>query len=231
MLYFHCMHPLLKPIYFYTNLVASHLLFAPYYRSNVPCIKLGNLAAAWWVPEQALQAGSIVYSGGVGNDISFELALCNKYKMTVFTFDPTPAAIKYVSTLKKSSLLHFYPWGLWSENTQLKFFVPQNKTDVSHSVVNLQQTNEYFLAECKTIPTLMKKLKHKKIDVLKIDIEGAEYAVLNSLLESAITPKVICVEFDQPASLFRMWQMVQKLLAKGYIVVKQDYFNLTFYLP
>lgn len=41
----------------------------------------------------------------------------------------------------------------------------------------------------------MTKLGHHSIDIFKIDIEGAEYGVLSSLLASSLRPAQILVEF------------------------------------
>ena len=37
----------------------------------------------------------------------------------------------------------------------------------------------------------MKELGHNKIDILKMDIEGAEYAVINDIERSGIRPEQI----------------------------------------
>ena len=46
-----------------------------------------------------------------------------------------------------------------------------------------------------TIDSLMKKNKHQKIDILKMDIEGSEYEVLEDILSKKIPIKQILVEF------------------------------------
>ena len=43
----------------------------------------------------------------------------------------------------------------------------------------------------------MRELGHDAIDLLKIDIEGAEYEVLSDLVASRIPVRAICVEFDE----------------------------------
>ena len=48
---------------------------------------------------------------------------------------------------------HFMPVGLWSEDTVLRFFAPRDPAHVSHSVVNLQRTEDYFEAPVRSIPT------------------------------------------------------------------------------
>jgi hypothetical protein len=98
---------------------------------------------------------------------------------------------------------------------------------VSHSVVNLQGTDSYFTAECRTLPTLMKLAGHERIDLLKIDIEGAEHRVLGSMLESAIRPVVICTEIDQPVSFRQLWSTLVRLRRGGYRLVAVDGWNLT----
>ena len=42
---------------------------------------------------------------------------------------------------------------------------------------------------------MMRDLGHDHLDVLKMDIEGAEYAVLDDMLQSDILPDQLLVEF------------------------------------
>ena len=46
----------------------------------------------WKVSVKNLNADSIVYSAGVGDDISFEIELCERYNCNVILLDPTPVA-------------------------------------------------------------------------------------------------------------------------------------------
>jgi FkbM family methyltransferase len=43
----------------------------------------------------------------------------------------------------------------------------------------------------------MEQLGHDRIDLLKIDIEGAEYKVIESILADKLDIRVICVEYDE----------------------------------
>ena len=47
-----------------------------------------------------LNEDSIVYSGGVGEDISFDLKLQDKYNCNIFLIDPTQRAIKHFEEVK-----------------------------------------------------------------------------------------------------------------------------------
>lgn len=215
-------------IYFYTLRLVSILLYC----KTLPKTKyklelLGDKGANWWIPQNVITKNWVVYSGGVGEDISFDTAILKKYNCTVFAFDPTPRAVSYIEK-QKIEKLNFYPIGLWKENKILKFFEPADKNNVSHSVVNLQKTASFFKAPCLTLKTLMHRLGTAKIDLLKLDIEGAEFAVLDQMFADKIFPRIIAVEFDQPKELNSMIEHIKKLLQLGYLLVKQDHFNFTF---
>jgi hypothetical protein len=74
----------------------------------------------------------------------------------------------------------------------------------------------------------MKKLGHAHIEMLKIDIEGSWGQVLNGMLESGITPRTVCVEFDSPAPLGRVRAMTKALQAAGYVLARRDKENCVF---
>jgi len=48
----------------------------------------------------------------------------------------------------------------------------------------------------------MKEHKHLKIDVLKMDIEGAAFVILNHLLSNNVYPKQIIVELERPFFIY-----------------------------
>src|SRR3546814_13240808 len=83
------------------------------------------------------------------------------------------------------------PVGLWSEDATLRFYAPRDPTHVSHSIVNLQETESYFEARCRSIASLMAELGHDRLDLLKVDVEGAEHEVIRSMLASGIRPTEI----------------------------------------
>ena len=78
----------------------------------------------------------------------------------------------------------------------------------------------------------MKKNGHRQIDLLKIDIEGAEYEVLDSLLEKRLPVKQVLVEFHHdilPGIARRKTvRMILKMVACGYKLLNQDGSNHTF---
>jgi hypothetical protein len=65
----------------------------------------------------------------------------------------------------------------------------------------LQQTEEFIEVEVKTITTLMREYKNDTIDYLKLDIEGAEYKVLDSFFIEKPNVTSLYIEFHYPAEL------------------------------
>lgn len=191
--------------------------------------KLGGRYGGWVVPTTMLSDSSICYCVGVGEDITFDLALIDAYGCHVYAFDPTPRAIEHVR-LNATGIdrYHFQGEGLWSEDTVLKFYAPLDERHVSHSAVNLGNTSEFFEAPCRRLSSLMRELGHTVIDLLKLDVEGAEYEVLDSMIQDRIVPRVLCVEFDQPVPYKKTLAMVKRLLRCGYGLVAIDGWNYTF---
>jgi FkbM family methyltransferase len=166
---------------------------------------------------------------GVGEDITFDLELIRRFGCSVHAFDPTSRAAQHVAanagTIER---FHFQPVGLWSEDAEIKFYVPKNRQHVSHSIVNLQGTDDYFIGRCRRLSSLMAQLGHGHLDLLKLDIEGAEYAVLQSMVADRIFPTVLCVEFDQPMPFRRTMAAVRALLRAGYQTCFIERWNFTF---
>ena len=63
--------------------------------------KLGTNYGGWYVPlNMNLNENSIIYSGGVGEDMSFDLLLQCKYNCDILLIDPTKKARKHFIEVK-----------------------------------------------------------------------------------------------------------------------------------
>ena len=62
----------------------------------------------------------------------------------------------------------------------------------------------------------MAELEHDRIDLLKLDVEGAEYEVLKPLLGGDLKVRVLCVDFHKVESIDHMARTVERLDALGY---------------
>lgn len=149
--------------------------------------------------QKCLDRDIIVYSFGLGEDIQFEKDVSKRHDCVVYAFDPTPKSLNYVkNTLSENSSIKVYPYALSDKNCTLDFFLPKNPNYVSGSLTKSPGTSDSKIeVEAHSIQFLMEKFGHTEIDVLKMDIEGAEYDVLESLIDSGTINNIgqICVEF------------------------------------
>lgn len=191
-------------------------------RIQEPCpkISLGNDNANWCVCPNGLSEGSVVYSFGVGTDISFDLELIRRFGTTVHAFDPTPRSIAWVQSQELPESFVFHDYGVGSHDGSVLFHPPENSNFVSYSVFRRGTvTAPAVEAPVSRLATIMKKLGHAKIDVLKMDIEGAEYEVLSDLLASGVAVRQLLVEFHhrwKDVGLDRTRSAIQDLNRAGF---------------
>ena len=189
-------------------------------RSNVPLERLGSSYGGWVIPSDLVDRESIVYSGGVGEDVSFDLALIARTGCTVWAFDPTPRSIEFARHIGEPRF-HFLPFGLWSSDCTQRFYAGPEAGHVSHSAVARVDDRPFFEAECLSLTTAMRDLGHERIDLLKLDIEGAELEVLASL---ETEPDCICVELHPVRELHEIVGLVKAL---PYDVLHVEGWNVT----
>ncbi|WP_149830689.1 FkbM family methyltransferase [Streptomyces tailanensis] len=179
--------------------------------------RLGSDYGGWWVPTDLIAEDSVVYAAGVGEDASFDLALIKRFGCEVWAIDPTPRALEYAGRITDSRW-HFLPFGLWKEDAVMHFHPPVDTAHVSHSVTEVRGSGPGFDAQCYSLASLTQKLGHQRVDLLKMDIEGAEGPVLDQLLMAEILPGAICVEFDAPESPWALRRRLSRLEKAGYVV-------------
>ena len=93
-------------------------------------------------------------------------------------------------------------------------------------------SNNYEIVKTKSIKQIMEENNHTTIDLLKLDIEGAEIKVLEQMVTDKIYPKYLCIEFDlyiKKKDIHNETKnIVNKLLNIGYKVLMNDKMNITF---
>jgi FkbM family methyltransferase len=181
---------------------------------------LGTEYGNWTFCTDGLIPKSIVYSFGVGEDISWDIAIIEDYQVQVYAFDPTPKSIQWMQQQNTPSQFHFYGYGIADHDGVLQFYPPEDETHVSHTVLYKAQTAAKMVElPVKQLASIMRELGHNHIDILKMDIEGAEYRVLENILKSGISIRQILVEFHPhipPMTIKDTQAAVQKLQQHGY---------------
>ena len=220
----------------------------------------GTTYGGWWLPDDLhLGPNSFVISAGVGEDISFDLALQAATGCELLLLDPTPRAYTHVEAMKRwfrekgafpastnpieyervvkdlrveFNRIHFKPVGLWSSAGSLRFYKQDNPAYVSQSLLADMYTSDYTVVPVDRLKAIR---EGRRPDLVKMDIEGAEIAVLQTMLEDGILPRYLCVEFDYAIKgkdkEQRSAAIVERLLEVGYKMLYNAALNVTFERP
>jgi FkbM family methyltransferase len=158
---------------------------------------IGNSYGGFFVDISLLGINSIVVSVGIGEDISFDRGIYEMGVQRIFMFDPTPKAKIFIDKQDLPTQFRFFEMALSTEDAEMDMYLPKNKNYVSGSLVMNKNidANDFVKVKCITVSTICSIIENKHIDLLKIDIEGSEYEVLENIMQVGIYPKQICVEF------------------------------------
>ena len=106
----------------------------------------------------------VIYSLGSRLDFSFEIAAYNQTGCSIFTFDCTVGDVEHTTV---PDGVAFFPWCVGGK---------EEKKVISSDLGHTGELGQYY-----PLKTIMLKLGHKKVDLLKMDIERHEISVINSL--------------------------------------------------
>ena len=161
-------------------------------------VKLGTSYGSWSYDATNINADSIVYSVGIGEDMSWDEAIATKHGLHVWGFDPTPRAVTFVKNRKPISWFHFTAEGLYTQKGTAVFTKPKNPDHVSMRIGTHAGLGKMVSVSVNTLENWMNTFGHSHIDILKLDIEGAEYDVLEDWIERKWFPFTqLLVEFHQ----------------------------------
>jgi len=184
---------------------------------------LGNRYANWTFCPDLLKESSVVYSFGVGEDISFDLKLMERFKLHIHAFDPSPQSVNWVGEQNLPDAFHFYPYGLASTDGTIAFAEPADpgihSLFAAHSADAAGAGLKQHLLPVFRLPTIVDKLGHDTIDLLKMDIEGAEYEVIEDIVGSSVPIHQLLIEFHHRfpyLGIRRTKEAISRLNQAGY---------------
>lgn len=177
-------------------------------------------SGGWYYSPGALEPSPLVYSLGVGEDVDFDLRLIECSGATVHAFDPTPGAVQWAGTREFPERFHFHPLGISDFDGIAEFQPPTAEGNVCFTLLERSSGGGPSVsAPVRRLRTVMEQLGHDVVDLLKMDIEGAEYVVIPDILEAGVKVRQLLVEFHHRFSNVgnhRTAEAVDLLLAHGY---------------
>ncbi|MCF8382078.1 MAG: FkbM family methyltransferase [Chlorobium sp.] len=188
---------------------------------EVHCSKerIGN----WVICPIGISSSSRILSLGVGKDTGFDRELIEKYACKIHAFDPTPLTLDWIRTQEFPPEFKFHPFAIGNRDSVMMFYhriIKGKRSETMMTMVN-EGSGESTGIEVgvKRMTTILRELGFDGIDILKMDIEGAEYDVIQDILDSGITVYQLVVEFHhrfRTLSVDMTISILQKLHAAGF---------------
>jgi FkbM family methyltransferase len=195
-------------------------------------------AGEWAFSPIGINRGSVIISLGIANDIQFDKGIINGFGCHVYAFDPAP---KWIDRIKEQQTLpefHIHPYAIGAKEGSLRI--------APHALDNRRTSSpmrspggggtdnaKTIDVPVKSISTVMSEIGVKHIDILKMDIGAAEYAVIDDVLDSGIQVYQMLVEFHhrfKTVPIEKTKAVLKKLDAAGYRIfhISENYQGFSF---
>jgi FkbM family methyltransferase len=188
-----------------------------------PVRRHGSDSCGWDILPELVNADSVVYAFGIGKDISFDISLVESYGVRVHSFDPTPESIRWARGQRLPDQIVLHEYGVSDQDAVVSLYPPKKPQNISHTIVQrLDKTESQgasIQAPMKRLTTIMSELNHQELDLLKMDVEGAEYQVIDDLINSQIRIGQLLIEFHHrmyDIPVISTKKSVQSLLDHGF---------------
>jgi FkbM family methyltransferase len=190
----------------------------PKYEQQValPKLLLGSEGRGFAVVPDLMLRTSIVYAFGVGVDADFELELIGRFGCTLHVFEPRPRHLHWIRMQALPPQITVHPMGL-SDRDGIMTYGPVESATHGHARRNQAHLSSEY--QVRRLPTLMKQFGHPHVDVLKLELEGAEFLATHSLMTTSARPTQILIEFQhgpRPFSVARCERVLMQLNQLGY---------------
>ncbi|WP_026663146.1 FkbM family methyltransferase [Butyrivibrio proteoclasticus] len=197
----------------------------PNIAKNVSVEKEGNDYGGFSVAPDLVRTRGIVYSFGIGEDLSFSEDMLKKFDVSIFAYDPTPKAIHFVKNheLSKNSKFAFFAEGISDKDGMMAFHLPCKEERVSGScIVHEGLMEDSIEVPMHSLQTILKKNGHSSITVLKLDIEGSEFSVIENLRAKDFVFDQLCVEIHDrffEDGYERVYRLCKKMIEMDYSLI------------
>lgn len=186
-----------------------------------------------------LNEKSIVIDVGTGDNADLSQDLIKKFGLKSYGFDPTR---KHQGSLKKveegsDGKFTIFSYALSDRSGTAEFNESADNTSGSfssdHVNVKRDKINKYSV-EMVTLGDILSKLPNAKANLAKIDVEGEEYKVINSLTKD-LTDKIgqFIFEFHHHCidrySILDTLRSIKKMRSLGFDFYSDDGINYLFY--
>ncbi len=173
----------------------------------------------WLCDPEKLPTSTIVYSFGVGDEVSFDHEMAGTFGAEVHMFDPSPSVKRRYGALESGK----------AQGRGRVFFHP-----IGLGPVSSEKGKEWTLTiegqscPAKSLADIARSLGHARVDILKIDIEGGEFAALDQILAdnllATLQVQQLLIEFHLWAedSFERFVRIVHRFADQGFFLFRKE---------
>jgi len=211
-----------SPVYQVLLLLFQAAFSESYKTSGDHFAKLGN----YLIHRVRGASKPVIYSFGVGNDVSFDVEAARLFGVPIYMYDPTPNVALFMKDYEDNERLIFKKEGIYSRDAEVKLYTSDKV--LNSSLYPIHGKDKHEIVRCRTLADFMAENGHDHIDILKMDVEGVSDEVLEQIMdETQIRPKQIVTEFEikgieNPLTyLPRILAVAQKLQDQGYLIFNQ----------
>lgn len=183
-------------------------------------VDLGSRPGGWTFPVDLIEPGWICYMVGAGGDIQVDLDLIRGYGVTVRSFD---AVDRYVSRAREDAAgeprFSARQAAIALRDAPILMQRTHHPGSQSVSSAGLYESQTFIELPGRSLPSIMAELGDQQIDLLKLDIEGAEYEVVPSLDLPALGVKVFSTQFHHNGSVKHACDVIRGVCEQGYDLV------------
>lgn len=183
-------------------------------------VDVGTAYGGWTIPLDLVTPSWTCWCIGAGGDITFDLALLDR-GATVRSFEPAP---DYVENAREQAAgrdrFTAQQVAIAAEDGPLRLQVSHHEGSSSVSSANLYDTEDTFIeVPGRTLASLRQELGDERIDLLKLDIEGAEYGVMPTVDLRALGVSVFSTQLHHTGSVADARALITAVEAQGYAAV------------
>lgn len=205
--------------------------------------RLGTRYGGWWLDVGLVSKVPLLIDCGLGEDISFPVAFLERFGGRVVGVEPNPRSLAYCQKHCPPGM-EVRPLAFWKVAGETLTFhlprpqdqLPKGADGVSGSLVGSHDYvtgGEVLTVTTTTLPNLLAAAGRDECDVLKLDIEGAEYEVLAELCRSGDIRRArqVLVEFHHRVTHYGLDETaaaVAALEATGFRLVHMESRNYIF---
>ena len=195
-----------------------------------PIVSLGTPYGGWKIPDGLLDADSICYCVGAGADISFDLELIRRYGVRVRGIDPVEEFERTaLEQAKGEPRFAFTRAAITTHDGTIRMQVTHDPGSQSVSAAGLYDSDNWVEAPGRTVQSLMLEFGDERIDLLKLDIEGAEYEVLPTIDLRGLGVRIFATQLHHTGHVRDALELIDGLRAQGFrLVAERPVVKLTF---